>query len=382
MTVGPPLDWQPVLSSVEVAILAKWALQIADTLGHEIQLMALARIGGRRGIEGCLPWHYTELHIPAYSESFLAVPRSAATRVIERPSDLVHFREKGPMHGIRGYLIRPAPGFLRDSSFLEETATLAREHDTPVYLEGSVLGHAYYIMSRAGAKVIPISREEPKDKRTPYGKLVRDGIPMIIADAGGVARVRTVSREEAGELLVRKLVEEALEAWACDSVSIVSELADVLEVADALRKHNGISEASLKAEREKKRQKRGAFERLVYLEDTTLRPLKSPNAEGGLFPLNGDIVAPPSRVHHASDSVMKEDPTSSPDEIVRFSCPLVPPMSTNASGHVLRLRISGLEITAEYQGQSIRVTVARPRHHVQSRQLFLFPELAEGEPCD
>lgn len=47
-TIGSPFDWDAVLDESEVKTLAKWALQLADHLSSEVQLMALARIGNTR----------------------------------------------------------------------------------------------------------------------------------------------------------------------------------------------------------------------------------------------------------------------------------------------------------------------------------------------
>src|SRR5439155_25101728 len=72
--LGPPFDWKPVLSREEATTLAKWGLALAEALDAEVQFMALARIGGKRGPSACLPWHYTTWEVPNYSESLLALP--------------------------------------------------------------------------------------------------------------------------------------------------------------------------------------------------------------------------------------------------------------------------------------------------------------------
>ena len=155
----------------------------------------------------------------------------------------------------RGLLIRPTTEFNRNESFLRRAAELAAKRRVPIYFEGSLLSHAYYIMQRTGAMVIPVLNDEPKDAPKVYNKLVRDRIPLIIREAGGLARVRRLGRAEAVALLKQKLVEEAFEVWNAADKEIGEELADVLDVIDALREHGGISEEELRRTGESKRAK-------------------------------------------------------------------------------------------------------------------------------
>ncbi len=93
-----------------------------------------------------------------------------------------------------------------------------------------------------------------------YNKLVRDKIPALL-DAKGVAyEMRTASLEEYRQELIKKLLEEATEFAQAGSAE---ELADVLEVVDALRT---LSEYKLVAEMQcKKRAERGGFEKRIIL---------------------------------------------------------------------------------------------------------------------
>jgi hypothetical protein len=50
--VGRPEDWEATLDSEEVKSLARWGLRLAKELNQQVQLMALARIGGVRGEKG------------------------------------------------------------------------------------------------------------------------------------------------------------------------------------------------------------------------------------------------------------------------------------------------------------------------------------------
>lgn len=89
---------------------------------------------------------------------------------------------------------------------------------------------------------------------TPYHKLVRDKIPAQL-DAKGVAYEKTVaSPEEYKSELIKKLLEEANEFLADESIE---ELADVCEVVAALRTLPEY--ADVESARLKKLEERGGF---------------------------------------------------------------------------------------------------------------------------
>jgi len=99
-----------------------------------------------------------------------------------------------------------------------------------------------------------------------FNKLVRDKIPEIIEKNGNTAVTKTVTDDyEYAQLLKEKLNEEVSEYYAEGNIE---ELADVLEVVDAmaaLNKHRFDDILPVKA---KKRDKRGGFENRIYLVNT------------------------------------------------------------------------------------------------------------------
>lgn len=93
-----------------------------------------------------------------------------------------------------------------------------------------------------------------------YEKLVRDRIPEIL-DAKGVSYEQRVANDaEYRAELIKKLVEEAHEF---EEEGSVEELADVLEVVDALRQLPEYGEVV--AVQSKKRTERGAFQKKFIL---------------------------------------------------------------------------------------------------------------------
>jgi predicted house-cleaning noncanonical NTP pyrophosphatase (MazG superfamily) len=102
--------------------------------------------------------------------------------------------------------------------------------------------------------------------RLEYHKLVRDQIPRIIeAEAG---RPITYVLDQAAYLaeLRAKLVEEAEEAQAASDSNLRSELADVLEVLQALAAAHDMSWEDVVAEAARKRDEHGAFDQRIFLE--------------------------------------------------------------------------------------------------------------------
>lgn len=101
-----------------------------------------------------------------------------------------------------------------------------------------------------------------------YHKLVRDKILEMIA-ADGLTYHATVL--EPSELLVKvkaKMLEEATEFQNADRVQDnVEELADIVELVHTALRALNVSYQELEAIRQQKKEKRGGFEKAIYLLD-------------------------------------------------------------------------------------------------------------------
>lgn len=100
-----------------------------------------------------------------------------------------------------------------------------------------------------------------------HNKLVRDKIPEIIVGNGATAETRILDDDQ--EFLTekcKKLIEEAYEVAANPSEE---ELADAIEVINAIAKQCGFSMEAIEAVRRKKLEERGGFDRRIYLISTT-----------------------------------------------------------------------------------------------------------------
>lgn len=96
-----------------------------------------------------------------------------------------------------------------------------------------------------------------------YNKLVRDNIPEICKSNGQIAFVSVLDDEQYNIELRKKLSEEIQEFF--DSGEI-EELADILEVVEALAAYNGYSFEKLLEIKEKKAMKNGKFDKRLFLE--------------------------------------------------------------------------------------------------------------------
>jgi len=103
-----------------------------------------------------------------------------------------------------------------------------------------------------------------------YNKLVRDNIPRIIETDGVVAQVRILDKEELILKLKEKLLEETNELKEASSKSDqIKEMADCLEIIYALCEELKIDIEEVEKERIIRKEKRGGFEKGIFLIKTT-----------------------------------------------------------------------------------------------------------------
>ncbi len=100
-------------------------------------------------------------------------------------------------------------------------------------------------------------------------KLVRDLIPQIIIKQGKIPITRIMGIEEYKKELITKLIEEAHEFQEDKNIE---EMADIIEVFEAILKIYGFTHQELKTTRARKNLERGTFDKMIFLEEikTTL----------------------------------------------------------------------------------------------------------------
>ena len=99
-----------------------------------------------------------------------------------------------------------------------------------------------------------------------YNKLVRDRIPEIIENDHKTCATRILNDEEYLECLKSKLLEECHEVMDAEGEDIKKEIADVLEVLEALENTIHINQQEIMSIKEKKAHNNGAFDKKIYQE--------------------------------------------------------------------------------------------------------------------
>ena len=102
-------------------------------------------------------------------------------------------------------------------------------------------------------------------------KLIRDGIPQSIIDQGRTPNTRILEDAEFEKEIFNKLLDEAKEVT--ESVNDIGhlsvEIADVLEVIDAIVKFKNLDMSEIQKIKENKRKAWGGFDKKIYLDSTT-----------------------------------------------------------------------------------------------------------------
>ena len=96
----------------------------------------------------------------------------------------------------------------------------------------------------------------------PHNKLVRDNIPQIIENNSQSAKTVILDDEKYTSALEKKLKEETREYLQSKELM---ELADILEVVEALAKNQGSSFDEVLELKKQKQEKNGAFDKRIFL---------------------------------------------------------------------------------------------------------------------
>ena len=99
-----------------------------------------------------------------------------------------------------------------------------------------------------------------------YNKLVRDNIPEIIILSGETPVTRILNDADYKTALEEKLHEEYEEVISSEGAEKLEELADMIEVIRALAKAEGKTLEEIVALADQKRDKRGGFDKKIFLE--------------------------------------------------------------------------------------------------------------------
>jgi predicted house-cleaning noncanonical NTP pyrophosphatase (MazG superfamily) len=225
----------------------------------------------------------------------------------------------------------PTAEFIRNKEYIDSAAKLAVVADVPIILYGSVLQHAYYQLKSIGARVLCSDPLNKQTKRTTYEKLVRDNIPEKIRSSGELASIEIIGGGKLEECLREKLIEEAYEVyWSNTRDETVEELADLLEVIDALSTHIGVKRQEIDVVQSEKKKLRGGFEKGIVLVETVKAPL---------IQVTNKKVVPRIK----SQSITKEKESHS-STVIHLAA--IPKSNENQS---INLKTLGLSLRVKYQ---------------------------------
>lgn len=259
------------LSKADLFEISDFTQALANHLNHVVQIMWFCRIPNELEIGRNLPW-YSQKEEDYTTEA--PTPRQPIPEFSIKT--LEDIRKASNLLGDHCLVLEPEIHLVRDSDqFLHPIAALALQRGWNVYIKGSTISHAYYILKRQGVNVYEDDPPKYTKKRNVqvFRKLVRDDIPDKIRMKGeSVVRARIDQSESRNALLV-KLFEEAMELQAARTPSEVSEeLADILEVTRAICIATGTNWKNIRDIADKKRQERGSFKDGVVLMETSIPP--------------------------------------------------------------------------------------------------------------
>jgi predicted house-cleaning noncanonical NTP pyrophosphatase (MazG superfamily) len=347
---GPPWDWRQSISNDVVNQIGHAAITICKKIGKAVDVMFFIGIRKESGHPYWLPWlHLPDVSLPTMDRDTLCGPRISTNQVVIRSSaELERLEQPGIPKSKNILALQPNADLLRDRDFLARVARLAKRLNWPIDLDGSILSHAYYFLTKEGARVRCIDYFNPTSRRQRFNKLVRDYIPITIQQHGEKANVYEVAPTDFVLLLKQKLVEEALEVVSgTTDEEIKEELADLIEVITSIRGAYGIEEAELKRLMATKREKRGGFERGLFLVDTVEEPLIKV-AEPGLFK---DSSASQSRRVGARPNLLRRGSVRRRGNSLIIS--LIPPPSLTTDKKIRTgdyvIQYLGKEVTVELQ---------------------------------
>ena len=101
-----------------------------------------------------------------------------------------------------------------------------------------------------------------KSQRKKHNKLVRDKIPQLVRRQGGLPIIRIADEAEYWKKLKEKLLEEVQEFNASEAGE---ELADILEVIDAITDYKGFTKQAVQGLKRDKLRRRGGFTKRIIL---------------------------------------------------------------------------------------------------------------------
>jgi predicted house-cleaning noncanonical NTP pyrophosphatase (MazG superfamily) len=278
--------------------------RIAEAENKPISVMWFIGVNRNSCSTDVFPWYHENYDVSQIKSSrrFRTKTHYDQKYIIKSKSDL-DLLENTPIassNAMCSIWIEPSEDqLLRDKDALRRLGDLASKRNGVIVLEGGLLSHAYYQLMQTNATVeVKYPFDDFEDRRE-FNKVVRDKIPDNITSGGEIVKVGRLHGDELIRALRHKLVEEAFEVLdAFDQDSIITELADVLEVIDGILTGIGTSRAIVEDKQRAKREKSGGFQKgLVLLETSNPVPTTKPPVAPNLFASSDSV----SSAHYSGE---------------------------------------------------------------------------------
>jgi predicted house-cleaning noncanonical NTP pyrophosphatase (MazG superfamily) len=271
--LAPPWDWKSTIGDAALLKrIAHFTRQLAQIEGHAVSLMWFVSCFSPSGPVDLVPWFHEPLAELPHESTFR---RNARDEIIsistERDLAALETRADSEISTAGRLVLELSPvedHAIRSESFATRVGIAAKRLDAVVILNGASLSHIYYVLARTGAEIVALNIGDARGRREVHEKLVRDKVPENVAAAGEIVHVASLGKEETLAALRIKLVEEAFEVRDASREELVGELADVLEVIDALTTAAGLKPAEVNRIRLQKAAKRGGFQDGIVLIST------------------------------------------------------------------------------------------------------------------
>lgn len=266
--VDKPYDWRASINKSSRNEIAAETFKLSKFLKKPVVVMWFIKTPEGSLHPENVPWYMEEKEIvdfsiekrdSVYSRNLLKITNyEGITRAREAHLNGVHFNS---------VMLYPEEKIIRDNDFLKAVADLCKELSVGIVFFGSILQHAFYQLRKEGVEVSCFEPFTPQKETFEYNKLVRDKIPARIAQDGELPVVIQCSDEDYIEKLEEKILEEANELAGASSIQDrTEEIADLLEVIEAICEKEEITiKEILKAKKEKFLKSGGFKEGLVLL---------------------------------------------------------------------------------------------------------------------
>ena len=242
--IKEPFDWKcSLLNNSSIFEIAVKSQRLANKLQKEISIMWFVGIDKSYFNANNLPWFHESISIKnSYTvDEYKRKSIFDEEIIVNNSNDFKAFIESDSLMNKKCVRIKPScDADLRNRDLLKAIGKLAKEHNITILLDGTQLTHSYYQLKNTGANVVCSNKDElVYSDSLEFNKLVRDRIPEKINSNGEYVICSKIMRPSLDRLLLEKLLEEAFEVYdATIEESVISELADMLEVCNAIEDIN------------------------------------------------------------------------------------------------------------------------------------------------